>query len=206
MFNWGLPFPGGYLANLTRLDRNRRRAADLARQIVTYQDRYPGRPVHVVAHSGGCGVAVFAVEALPEGRSIDSLVLLAPAISPTYDLCSVLRRTRRGVLNSYSGRDWCVLGLGTRFFGTTDRRFCDAAGLKGFRPPESSDAGGRALYAEKLTQIAWREELVECSHWGGHITSASEDFLARKITPWMMGAPSGGIPPSERNPQPPRCV
>src|SRR6185295_5737788 len=36
VFNWGLPFPGGYLANLTRIDRNRRRAVDVAGEICAY--------------------------------------------------------------------------------------------------------------------------------------------------------------------------
>jgi len=185
VFNWGLPFPGGYLGNLTRLDRNRRRGADLAREIIEYQDRFPGRPVHVVAHSGGCGVALFAVEALPEDRAVDSVVLLAAAISPTYDLRRALSRVRRGVLNSHSGRDWFILGLGTRFFGTTDRQFCDAAGLKGFAKPENMDAAGHKLYDEKLTQISWCEDLVAYNHWGGHITSASEEYLENRITPWI---------------------
>src|SRR6185436_2066873 len=83
VFNWGLPFPGGYLANLTRIDRNKRRAVDVANEICAYQDQFPGRPVHLVAQSGGAGVAVFAAEVLPKGRKIDSIVLLGGALSPT---------------------------------------------------------------------------------------------------------------------------
>lgn len=186
VFNWGLPFPGGFLGNLTRLDRNRRRGVDLAKQIMAYQDEYPGRPVRIIGHSGGCGVAVFAAEALPAERSVHSLVLLSGALSPMYDLSRALARVRRGILATYSHKDHLVLGWGTRLFGTTDRRFCPASGCVGFQVPRDGEADGE-LY-RKLTQIQWHPGMIkECSHWGGHITSACEEFLVSHISPWLNG-------------------
>ncbi len=70
------------------------RAADIAQHICAYQDAYPGRHVNLVAQSGGSGVAVFAAEALPEGREVDRIVLLGAALSPTYNLSRALARTR----------------------------------------------------------------------------------------------------------------
>jgi pimeloyl-ACP methyl ester carboxylesterase len=186
VFNWGLPFPGGYLANLTRIDRNRRRAADIAAEIIAYQDAYPGRPVHLVAQSGGAGIAVFAAEALPEGRFVDGIVLLGGALSPTYNLTRALARTRKGILNSHSPGDVFVLGWGTRLFGTTDRQFCAAAGCVGFQEPPGLSDDERALYADKLEQLVWCEEVAqECEHWGGHFSSGGEVFMARYIAPWV---------------------
>ncbi len=138
VFNWGLPFPGGYLANLTWVDRNRKRAKDIAAEIVRYQRDYPGRPVHLVAQSGGAGVAVFAVEALPEGTTVDGIVLLGGALSPTYNLAKALAKTRKGILNSHSSKDSVILNWGTRLFGTTDRRFTPAAGCVGFVIPKDA--------------------------------------------------------------------
>ena len=186
VFNWGLPFPGGYFANLTRIDRNRRRAADIAAAICDYQDAYPGRPVHLVAQSGGAGIAVFAAEALPAERQIESIVLLGAALSPTYNLARAMARTRRGLLNSYSTRDTFVLGWGTRVFGTTDRQFTRAAGCVGFQmPPHLSDAD-RALYDEKLTQLPWMPEMAEAGrHYGGHVSCGCETHLTQHIAPWM---------------------
>ncbi len=188
VFNWGLPFPGGYLANLTRVDRNRRRGRDLAEEIVKYQGAYPGRPVHLVAQSGGAGVAVFAVEALPAGVFVDGVVLLGGALSPTYNLAKALGKTRKGILNSYSGKDSVILNWGTRLFGTTDRQFTEAAGRVGFVVPAGATEGERKLYEEKLEQLAWCEEMADsCHHWGGHISSGGERFLARHIAPWVRG-------------------
>jgi pimeloyl-ACP methyl ester carboxylesterase len=188
VFNWGLPFPGGYLANLTRVDRNHRRGLDLAQEIVRYQDAYPGRPVHLVAQSGGAGVAVFAAEHLPEGRTIDGIVLLGGALSPTYNLSKALTKSRKGVLNSYSPRDYVILNWGTSVFGTTDRQFVPACGCVGFSEPAELTAEEQLLYREKLAQLAWRQEMADtCHNWGGHISSGGEAYLARYIAPWVRG-------------------
>ncbi|MCL2648660.1 MAG: hypothetical protein FWD61_16925 [Phycisphaerales bacterium] len=186
VFNWGLPFPGGYLANLALIDRNRRRARDIAGEILAYQDAFPGRPVHLVAQSGGAGVAVFAAECLPMERAIDGIVLLGGALSPTYNLARALARTRKGILNSHSVKDQLVLRWGTRIFGTTDRQFTPACGYVGFQMPENLSDEHRRVYDEKLHQLPWTPEIADrCQHWGGHFSSGCEVFLAEQIAPWI---------------------
>ena len=178
LYDWGMPFPGGFLANLTRVDRNRKRAAELACQIMAYQDCYPGRPVHLLAQSGGAGIAVWAAEALPADHMIDGIVILGGALSPQYDLRKALARCRKGILNSHSHKDWLILGWGTRIFGTTDRQFCDACGRVGFQVPQNISTEDRKLY-RKLHQIPWTPDMGDtCSHWGGHLTRAAcEEYL-----------------------------
>jgi hypothetical protein len=186
VFNWGLSFPGGYLANLTRVDRARKRAVDIAMAVCEYQDAYPGRPVHIVAQSGGAGPAVYAAESLPEGRQVDGIVLLGGALSPTYNLARALRRSRKGLLNSYSCKDG-VVNWGTRFFGTCDRKFTKACGCIGFARPENLSPEDARLYDEKLHQLAWCPDWADsCHHWGGHLASGGETFLAKHIAPWVM--------------------
>lgn len=188
VFNWGLPFPGGYLSNLTRIDRNRRRAADIAAEICAYQDAHPGRPVHIVAQSGGAGLAIFAAECLPENRMIDGIVLLGGALSPTYNLARALRKTRKGILNSHSRKDRLILGIGTRLFGTIDRQFSKSCGCVGFSIPGNLTAEERELYDRKLTQLPWTPHMADtCHHWGGHLSSGGEVYLARHIAPWIRG-------------------
>ena len=181
---WGLPFPEGYFPNLIWIQRNRAKGAELAARIMAYQDRYPGRPIYLVANSGGAGPAMFAVEMLPEDRPVDGVVLLAGAISCDYDLKPVLKRTRKGILNCYSRKDWVILGLGTRLFGTSDRQFKDACGFAGFKIPSNLN-GDEALYG-KLKQIAWTPELIsECDHWGTHACSSAESFVTRYVAQWI---------------------
>ena len=121
--------------HLWNLDWNRRGALRIARKIVTYQDRYPGRPVHVIGHSGEGGVALWALEALPPGHTVTSAILLAPAVSPKYNLLEALDHTDAGIWNFYSPIDVFVLGTGTSLFGTIDGKSTPSAGAVGFRFP-----------------------------------------------------------------------
>ena len=97
--------------------------------------------MHLVAQSGGAGVAVFAVEALPPGAMVDGVVLLGEALSPTYNLAKALAKTRKGILNSHSSKDSVILNWGTHLFGTTDRQFTRAAGCAGVRDSGTGNRG-----------------------------------------------------------------
>ncbi len=184
IFYWGLAFPEGYIPNLMWLRRNRAKAAELAQIIQNYQDQYPGRPLHVVANSGGAGPAIFAVELLPLNRSIDGLVFLGGAVSSTYDLRPALRRLRKGIYNFYSHRDWIVLGIGTCLFGTSDRKPHVSCGFVGFKRPANL-CDTENLYA-KVHQDIWKPALVDdCNHWGTHGFSASTQYIRRYVAPWI---------------------
>ena len=62
-------------------------------------------------------------------------LLLAPALSPAYDLSNALRAVRREMVVFWSPLDVIILGAGTRVFGTIDRVKTASAGLVGFRVP-----------------------------------------------------------------------
>ncbi len=89
-FPWGHGFGRWYadLSDVAHRDREARRIADLIRQ---FQAGHPGDPVFLVAKSGGAGIAVKALEQLDEGR-VERAILLAPALSPRYDLTAALAR------------------------------------------------------------------------------------------------------------------
>ncbi len=198
IFYWGIPFPEGYVPNLIWLNRNRAKAAELAQLIVTYQDQYPGRPVNIVANSGGAGPAIFAVEMLPPDRAIDGLVFLGGAISSCYDLRPALRRLRNGIFNFYSRRDWIVLGIGTTLFGTSDRKPHLSCGFVGFKRPEQL-ADPEYLYA-RLYQVKWQPSLIDdCGHWGTHGFSASEEFVRRHVAPWIVNKQPAGTAECEQS-------
>ncbi len=200
IFYWGMPMPEGYLPNLMWLKRNKSKAAELCSRIMAYQDSYPGRPVHIVANSGGAGPAIFAIEMLPPERCVESLVLLGGAVSDQYDLRPVLRRTRRGVLNCHSQRDGGILGLGTLIFGTADRSHSWSCGFKGFRLPEhlADDEAAIADYS-KLFQLAWHRGLIdECDHFGFHDFSTAPEFVRKYVAAWMMGRPESAVGGADR--------
>jgi pimeloyl-ACP methyl ester carboxylesterase len=186
IYDWTYGIPGSTVMNLVDIEHNRREAARLASRIVDYRDRFPGKPVHFIGHSGGAAVAVLALEALPPGRQIDMAILLATALSPEYDLSIALRRTRHGIQNYYSANDIGFLMLGTTVFGTADRSHGISAGAVGFRLPPDLSSASRDLYREKLRQVEWDPRLKRVGASGSHMGWASETFARDYLAPLIV--------------------
>jgi pimeloyl-ACP methyl ester carboxylesterase len=171
--------------NLRALDRNKQEARRIATKIVAYQLKYPNRPVHIIGHSGGGGVAILALEALPGDRRITSAILLAPAISPDYNLRRALRRTEHGIWNFYSRHDVGFLQAGTKLLGTIDGQHTSAAGAVGFQMPWGLDEADRRLYASHLRQQAYSRKMADSGHSGGHLGWSNRQFVAEWLCPIM---------------------
>ncbi len=182
IFDWGTSIPGGMLINLADHDRNLRAAQEVKDRIMRYRRSHPGRPIQLIGHSAGGGMAIMATEALPRDVQLTSVILLAPALSPEYDLCRALRRTRYGVFSYYSKHDRVYLVLGTSVFGTVDRRHGPSAGAVGFRRPERAGSDAATLYT-KLHQVRWQSEMRRYGHWGGHTGWADRRFVRRYVAP-----------------------
>ena len=182
-------------------------AGALRDRIMHYRKRHPGRPFHLVGHSGGGGVAILAVEQLPRDAPLTSIVLLAPALSPRHDLRRALRRTETGIYNYYSNRDIGYLGVGTTVFGTIDRRHGASAGAVGFERPRFFRPADDALY-DKLHQIPWKPAMRRHGHTGGHTGWAQRRFVARYLGPLITDLSNTRGRPLEREevdaPRPPR--
>jgi pimeloyl-ACP methyl ester carboxylesterase len=177
VIEWG-DGPLSALSNLTSLSKNLQRADDIASQIIEYQQAYPGRPTSLVGFSGGGGLAVLAARALPPGIQVDRLVLVGAALAPDYDLAEVLPSSREGIVNFYSPRDWLVLGIGTEWFGTIDRRFTQSAGRAGFLAEDGS------LFASaEVWQIGWQPAWRTLGHSGGHAGWMSREWARVVLAP-----------------------
>jgi len=193
VIDWGTDIPGGMLVNLTDYARNQRVAEQIRDQILEYGRRHPGRPVHLVGHSGGAGIALLAVERLPKDRPIANVVLLAAAISPRHDLRLALQRVTGGIYNFYSRMDVGLLGAGTGAFGTIDRDYGPAAGSVGFETPVGLYDDERKL-RRKLHEIPWTTDLVVHGHTGGHFGWTVRGVVARHIAPMLLKAPEAPAP------------
>lgn len=155
------------LPDLMARRRNLRHAERLAERLSAHAAAHPGSPVHIVAYSSGGFIALEALRLLPENVCIERLTMLAPTVSPGYDLSSAGRRCREMVCVSSWG-DFLINGLGAVVFGTNDRRHTWAAGMVGFAAvPE-----GRAL-----RQIPWRPSWARRLWLGGHFTVSSTPML-----------------------------
>lgn len=177
IYDWGIP--AGMLLNLADLERNKRIAGELADHLNAYRSAHPHRPIHVFGHSAGGGVAVLATEMLPEGKKISSVVLLAAALHPDYDLSKALSHTEWGIFNYYSKLDVGFLAVGTTVAGNVDRRHGPAAGAVGFNVPSGESRRGYL----RLHQIEWKPPMRWYGHMGDHMGWTRRPFAKRYLAP-----------------------
>ncbi|MBN1555629.1 MAG: alpha/beta hydrolase [Phycisphaerae bacterium] len=176
IYNWGAPIPGvGLIINQTNVIGNRIAGSNIAKMIEKYQDNYPGRPVYVVGHSGGGGVAVFTAEGMSQGRKIDGLVLLSASISGDYDLSKALGNCKNGILNVFNPDDTALLGVGTAIMGNVDGGHAASAGLNGFTRRFNG-----------LYQLSVKPGM----YYGGgaHDAATRPGFVARFVAPWVLSS------------------
>lgn len=191
-FAWGHGF-GRWYADLTEVADSGRDAERVAEAIRRFRAEHPGEPVFVVAKSGGAGVAVWALERL-DPEAVERAVLLAPALSPRYDLSRALRAVRRELVVFTSRLDVVILGAGTRLFGTIDRVRTVGAGLVGFAVPGPGepDDERRRRYA-KLRQVRWRPRMLGLGHLGGHFGTDQPWFLREHVVPLLRADESAEV-------------
>jgi len=187
----------GWYLHLADERRNRTEAIRLARRIVKYKKTFPDRPVFLIAHSGGAGIALMTLERLPHFAPAEAVVLLAGAVSPERNLNKALSRTRRGIWNFYSSRDVGFLVLGTSLFGTIDREHGPSAGAVGFETPKRLTERAAGRYQQKLHQIPYHAEMAKLGHLGGHGGWTSPKFVARWIAPILLDQPLPADSPVE---------
>jgi len=192
IFRWQRPGCGPL--NVVFHRDNRRRAARLAEEIVQRARLNPAAAVDLVGYSGGGGLALFALEALPDDVRVRNVVLCQPAVSPTYDLTTALKRVRGQTICYRAPGDWLILGLGTLLFGTLDRRHCIAAGNVGFRLER---AIADPTLCARFRQRAWRlEALRGGGHWGGHLGTLGYRWNRRYVAPYLLATGAGSAGPS----------
>lgn len=182
---WGLGF-GRWHADLTDVANRDAHARRLAEAIRLHKETHSKCPVFLVAKSGGTGIVVKCLELL-DGDAVERAVLLAPALSPNYDLTAALRAVRREMVVFWSPLDLIILGAGTRLFGTMDRVKSIGAGLVGFRIPALPSPNASATHSEydKLRQICWSPRMTVWGNFGGHMGTDSPFFLRKYVVPLL---------------------
>jgi len=191
VFPWGHGF-GRWFADLTNVSNRDLKAALLADQVRQFRASQPNDPVFLIAKSGGSGVVAKALEQLEE-QSVERAILLAPALSPGYDLTTALRALRSEMVVFWSPLDLFIAGAGTRVFGTVDRVRTASAGLVGFRIPAPRAGSGSHpdnQYA-KLRQVRWIPRMAASGYLGGHLGPDSPVFLKNYVVPLLRTGTDG---------------
>ena len=180
LYDWTCNDP--WIHALQAYDRNHQQAARVANLIVARLRADPQARVILTAESGGTGIAIWALESLPKDLRIQTLLMLAPAISPRYDLTAALRHVSGKAYAFTSAGDVIILGAGTRLFGTMDGKKTEAAGLVGFRaPPAASPDEYR-----KLIQIKYDPAWMIWGNFGSHAGGMSATFARHVLAPLLL--------------------
>jgi len=170
IMRWGPRF--GWIANLRALERNLGTARAIAEKLTVYSRTNPGSRITVVGYSGGGGLAVLVVEALPGVATVDRLILVAPAISPDFPLLETVLPRVRECMVVYASRRDLHLSRGVTVFGNIDGSRRPGAGAVGF-----------ALIHPKLVQVQWHRGMLASFHFGDHFSYLSPLWQRRFLLP-----------------------
>jgi hypothetical protein len=173
--------PGFVLASR---ERNRQEARKVAALITAKHRAQPHRPIYLTCESGGAGIALWALEELPDDVQVEATVFFAAAVSPGYDISPALRRVRSRMIVLPSKRDALVLGVGTSLFGTMDRRHGNSAGLVGFKAPDAPKFPEEYAKVEQVPyQSKWRSQY---GNDGTHWSAMSPRFVSAWLAPRLI--------------------
>jgi pimeloyl-ACP methyl ester carboxylesterase len=162
-------------------EANRRAAKDLAERLMAYRQEHPDKPVRLIGMSGGAGITLWTLEALPVNFGNCQAILLCPGVSPWFDLTAALQRTDRGLYCFRSALDCLVLGIGTMIGGTLDRQWTPAAGAIGFVVPEEYERA--QWYGARFTDYPYSKVMADFGHFGFHMSWSSRSLIAKVVAP-----------------------
>lgn len=172
-------------------ERNHQEARRIAALLTERFRQDPTRPIYITSHSGGTGLAAWALEALPEEVQVEAVVMIAPALSPEYDLSKALKHVRKKLYVFSSPYDSAILGAGTKVFGTIDGQRTEAAGVNGFVRPAGAD---ERQYEKLVPQPYQREWLVQYRSIGSHVCAMRTNFAREYMAVLLLT----GRPPTTR--------
>jgi pimeloyl-ACP methyl ester carboxylesterase len=161
----------------------------LAASVLAYRQQNPDGRIILVGHSSGAAIVLAAAECLPAG-SVERIILLAPAVSASYDLRPALRCACEGIDSFYSKHDPILFGIFALCIGTADRHWEACGGWLGFDAP--ADGCGEELSC-KLRQHGWSKDLWKTGYLGGHYGCRNEDHLRERVLPLLL-TPSSACP------------
>lgn len=154
----------------------------LSERIQRSQRDFPNRPISLVAHSGGAGVVMTALENLPDNQPVASVVLLAPAVSADYPVQNIIHKVTAGLWLFYSPLD-VQLTVGTTVTGTIDGDHAPAAGGRGFN-----------TQVPGLVQVPFRPSMAVDRNLGGHLGTTNSKFVGRQVAPIIRNAHIAACP------------
>lgn len=185
-WNDGIPFWRS-IVNLMWPPHQEQQVARIVEFLSAYRRAHPDAPVHIMSQSGGTWITLRVLESLPLDFRVRSAVLIAPSVSPGYDIRAAADRCEHSLISVGSAGDYFFLGLGTTFFGTSDRKFTPSAGLLGWHYQHS-----------RFIDARWHPNWLRWGYLGNHTTSTSTQFVRRVLVPQLLAGAVLAHPGSNR--------
>ena len=180
LLRWGAPPPLFFL-DFQNEAVHRSAEAKFVDALVDWQDEHRNGRIDVVGFSAGCGVALGGLANLPAGVRVHSVLLLAPSVSPGYDLRPALARIDGSIHAFASDRDVTFLKWRTSTFGTYDNVRTPAAGHVGFSSIAALSTTQQSRISEHRYDMNWQN----LDHDGGHFGYLSEAFVRAIVAPLL---------------------
>lgn len=165
VLNWGMPKPLCFM-NFSSRSVHDAAEAKLAAALSGRLAADPGATIDLIGHSAGCGVILGALARLPNGLAVGRVILLAPSVSPGYDVAPAVARAGGGIDVLTSVNDTTFLEWRCGRFGTYDRIKTSAAGFGGF-----------AAKDDRLREYVWTVDDREIGNDGGHYGALARVFV-----------------------------
>ncbi|HEX4792762.1 MAG TPA: hypothetical protein VH370_03165 [Humisphaera sp.] len=192
LYDWTRP--NWWLWALRAYEHNRAESRMIADRITARVRDDPQANIILTAWSGGCQVAIWALEDLPEDIRVQSVVMVAPSMRPNYDMSRALSHVRGSLFAVTSPGDWFILGGGTLVFGVSDGSRTAGAGMIGFEIPQ----GSSEVEYKKLVQLAYAAKWLQYGDLGGHAGAVSARFARDVVVPLLKDDAKKVNPPTTR--------
>jgi pimeloyl-ACP methyl ester carboxylesterase len=175
VISWGAPTPMFFM-NFATKSIHDEAEQKLAQRISQWHQTHPAGTIDLIGHSAGGGVVLGALAQLGPETKVSNAILLAPSVSPTYDLRPALSHVEKTLHVFHSDRDTTFLSWRTSNFGTYDRIKTKAAGNTGFVGE---------LPADRVVQHPYDPNWRDLGNDGGHFGTMAREFDEQVIEPLL---------------------
>jgi len=180
VFDWA--DDGNWIHVLHAVEQNRKAATKVAEFVTAVRRLNPDVRIIMSSESGGVAVALWTLEALPPDVKVDEALLVAPAVSPGYDLSRALDHVSGVVRYTTTPLDVGTLGLWTSVLGNMDGVKSPGAGLVGFCQPAGADP---AAY-RRLIRVSYNPAWMIWGNLGSHTGAMSSAFARHVLGPMLV--------------------
>lgn len=160
--------------------RSKAVAHGLARKIQKARAKDPDGRIILMGLSAGTAVILSALEQLPEGVQVDSVVLFSPTVSAEHNLTKVMQRVRGNLYATCSSRD----AIAGTLVVNADGKSGPPAGRAGFRMTARGEKAEAAYH--RVVNIPWEPTHTAFDWSGTHTGVTTSNFVASVIAPRIL--------------------